>query len=333
MGKKEEGIVRGILKEREKTHNPEEDNNPGEYLETEGEGIFKKISLSSIVTDRQPRKTISEESLKELAQSLEKHGLINPIEVVPTETFGKYKLVSGHRRLEAARSLGWKKIMAKIVSHIDPVQDILPRQLVENLQREDLDPIDEALALAQLNERGLSHQEIANLVGKSKPRVTFALRVTALILKRFAREPVISVSDIPPEDLRKAKEELGKIPKDTLIELAGIADKPYFEDALSAAKEGTPRKEIMRLIKEKERKEKTASRKTNTKSYEVSKAFSSGPLVKFNSLELSEEEIKPFLEALDTAARQLKNSLPEGAVISQWTIRVRRKKSNYGQKG
>ncbi len=136
------------------------------------------ISLGDIKPNaRQPRKSFSEESLNELAASIREHGVIQPVLVRPS---GKaYELVAGERRWRAARRAGLKSIPA-IVRDLDDRQNMF-YALIENMQREDLNALEEAEALQEIMEGWeLSQEQAAAAVGKSRSYVANALRLLKL---------------------------------------------------------------------------------------------------------------------------------------------------------
>jgi ParB family transcriptional regulator, chromosome partitioning protein len=117
----------------------------------------------------QPRKRFNEETIKELAASIEQHGLIQPISVVPdSESQEGFVIVAGERRYRAHQHLGRPTITAIITKgNSDEIA------LIENIQREDLSPMDQAEGLAGMMERhGYKQEELAKVVGKSRPTVT-----------------------------------------------------------------------------------------------------------------------------------------------------------------
>ena len=125
----------------------------------------------------QPRKEIKKESLKELAQSIKEYGILEPILVRKKGKF--YEIIAGHRRVEAAKIAGLEKVPCLLVEVDD--KKALPLALVENLQREDLNPIERALSFKDLIEKyGFSQKEIAKLLGKSKEYVANTLRLLKL---------------------------------------------------------------------------------------------------------------------------------------------------------
>lgn len=140
---------------------------------------FREIRVDQIVPNpRQPRRDFSDAELQELQLSLQESGLLQPIAVRPRKD-GKFELIAGERRFRAATRLGWTTIPAVIREVSD--QQLLSLALVENLQRADLNPIEEAEGFRQLiNDFGLAHQQVAQAVGKDRSTVTNALRLLTL---------------------------------------------------------------------------------------------------------------------------------------------------------
>jgi ParB family chromosome partitioning protein len=140
---------------------------------------FRQLRLDQIVPNpKQPRREFSESELQELQLSLQTSGLLQPIAVRPRGD-GRFELIAGERRFRAASRLGWITIPAVIRDVSD--EQLLSLALVENLQREDLNPIEEAQGYRQLiNEFGLAHQQVAQAVGKDRSTVTNALRLLSL---------------------------------------------------------------------------------------------------------------------------------------------------------
>jgi ParB family transcriptional regulator, chromosome partitioning protein len=150
----------------------------------------------------QPRKTLDEEGLRELASSIERHGLVNPI-TVREEEDGTYTLASGQRRLRAHELLGRRTIFA-ILTTGNPDE----LALIENLQREDLRPLEEAESLAALQERyGYTHEELAGVIGKARNTVTSILALNTL--------PARIKEECPTSD---------RVSKSVLIEIAQLRD-------------------------------------------------------------------------------------------------------------
>jgi ParB family chromosome partitioning protein len=139
----------------------------------------RRLALSAIRPNPyQPRHEFPEEALEELAQSLRTSGLLQPIVVRPGSD-DTYELIAGERRCRAAERLGWREISA-VVREVDD-RTLLALALVENLQRDDLSPMDEARAYQRLAaDFAASHREIAELVGKERSTVANALRLLKL---------------------------------------------------------------------------------------------------------------------------------------------------------
>lgn len=142
-------------------------------------GSIKEIPIGSIVVNQQqPRKYFDEELLVELASSMAEVGLLQPIIVRPVEN-GLFELIAGERRVRAAKRLGWQTILSIIQEASN--QESLERALIENLQRANLNPIEEAHAYLQLCEQfNLTHDEVALKVGKSRAAVSNAIRLLQL---------------------------------------------------------------------------------------------------------------------------------------------------------
>ena len=137
-----------------------------------------EIPLNEIhVNPNQPRRDVAHANLEALATSIADHGVLQPILV--TETLDGYRIVAGERRVEAARLAGLERIPAVIRQLADREQ--LELALVENVQREDLNPIEEANAFRQLHEEfGLTQDEIARQVGRARTTITNTLRLLEL---------------------------------------------------------------------------------------------------------------------------------------------------------
>jgi ParB family transcriptional regulator, chromosome partitioning protein len=126
---------------------------------------------------RQPRKTFDGADIAELAESLKEYGIIQPLVVIPNND--RYELVVGERRLRAARLAGFTKVPA-VVKNYDE-QKKLEVALIENIQREDLNPVEKALAYRDLQEDfNLTVEEVARRVGKSRPQVSNTMRLLSL---------------------------------------------------------------------------------------------------------------------------------------------------------
>ncbi|HEB10579.1 MAG TPA: ParB/RepB/Spo0J family partition protein [Spirochaetales bacterium] len=140
---------------------------------------IRQLPLSSISSAvYQPRKTFAEESLAELAQSIEQKGIIQPI-LVEESGDGKYSIVAGERRFRAAAMAGLEMIPVLVRSFSE--QEKLEIALIENIQREDLTPIEEASAFKELmNRAGLSQQELAQHIGKERSTIANSLRLLKL---------------------------------------------------------------------------------------------------------------------------------------------------------
>ncbi|WP_300160952.1 ParB/RepB/Spo0J family partition protein [Solidesulfovibrio sp.] len=154
----------------------------GGYKGEETGGETQTLSLDAIrANPQQPRREFAPEALEELAQSIREQGLLQPVLVRPVHGAGKvsHEIIAGERRWRAARLAGLTEI-AVLVREVDDEQGFA-LALVENLQREDLNPMEEAAGYQLLIERfGLSQDSLAKKVGKSRPAVANALRLLQL---------------------------------------------------------------------------------------------------------------------------------------------------------
>ena len=153
-------------------------------LLTPSKSKIEDLSQSSILLSKikpnpnQPRKNFEDKSLKQLAQSIKEKGLISPITVRKLDN--KYIIVAGERRFRAHKLLKKKRILAYIID-ADSNKDIMYMALIENIQREDLNPIEEAKGYKYLKDNLKSSiTDIAKTVGKSRSAVSNALRLLKL---------------------------------------------------------------------------------------------------------------------------------------------------------
>lgn len=147
--------------------------------ETEDSNSSVMLKISEIEPNRsQPRKDFDENSLSDLAQSISQHGLLQPLLVRPLP-IGGYQIVAGERRYRACRMAGLTEVPVTIRELSDT--ETMELALIENLQREDLSPIEEALGYkALIDEHGFSQEEVATSVGKSRPAIANSLRLLKL---------------------------------------------------------------------------------------------------------------------------------------------------------
>lgn len=150
------------------------------------------VSLNLIKNnDDQPRKSFDDEKIAELAQSIKEHGIIQPI--ILNKKDDHYIIIAGERRWRAAKLVGLKEVPAVVMDLTD--KNILEISLIENIQRQDLNPIEEALAYKKLlSEFNLTQEELSKRVGKSRVAITNSIRLTALseTVKQYLIDEVIS---------------------------------------------------------------------------------------------------------------------------------------------
>ena len=139
---------------------------------------FKIVQIKDIQKNPyQPRKEFSEEKIQELAQSIKENGLIQPIIVRKSPVLG-YEILAGERRYRASISAGLSEVPVIVKQLSD--QDMMLHSIIENLQRENLNPIEEAKAYQSLIDKGFTHTEIAEKMGKSRPYITNLVRLLGL---------------------------------------------------------------------------------------------------------------------------------------------------------
>ncbi len=192
----------------------------------------------------QPREYFDEEKLEELAQSIREHGLIQPITVRPVDG-GYYQIIAGERRWRAARLAGLSQVPVNIIDADD--RKTAELALIENLQREDLNPIEEAKGYRALIEGfKLTQEQAADRVGKSRPAVANALRLLKL-----------------PEEVQELLE-AGKLSTSQARAVAELSDRDaQAELARRAANEGLSVRETTALAKKLASAKKPAAPKKN----------------------------------------------------------------------
>jgi ParB family chromosome partitioning protein len=160
--------------------------------QTEAEGLSTLPMEKVRPNKEQPRKQFNDEALNELSESIRLHGVIQPINVRRLSS-GYYEIISGERRWRAAREAGLEEIPAVVLEADD--RKAMELALIENLQREDLNPMEEARGFRSLmQEFGLTQEEVSRQVGKSRPAVANALRLLGLDqeLAQYVEAEIIS---------------------------------------------------------------------------------------------------------------------------------------------
>lgn len=195
----------------------------------------------------QPRKIFDEKALAELADSIAQHGILQPLVVRPLSN-GSYQLVAGERRWRAARIAGLSEVPVIIKELTD--EEVIEIAMVENLQREDLNPLEESLGYAyMMQELKITQEQVAEKVGKSRPAVANALRLLKLPeeIQEMVKNNIISAGH--------ARALLGFSTKEEMLEVASLIIKKdisvrEIENLVKAAKKAPPKP------KEKKKREK-----------------------------------------------------------------------------
>lgn len=240
----------------------------------------------------QPRIDLDEEAINSLAESIRAHGIIQPI--VVREKEGHYEIVAGERRFRAAKKAGLEKVPA-VVKNIGDEECALVA-LVENLQRENLNPLEEALAYRNLQERfGLKQEEIAERIGISRSSVANTLRILSL-----------------PDEVKEmiARDQLSR---GHAVALSGLQDRELqIRAAKTIVRNSLSVREAEKLVNllkgKKERKEKSRTQRTSIREIEEKIAEKTGLKteikIKKSAVEVvikarSLDEIKEMLERLN----------------------------------
>ncbi len=199
------------------------------------------ININDIEPNRnQPRKDFDEAALSELADSISRHGLIQPIVVRPTMD-GRYMIIAGERRWRACRMAGLESVPVMIKDTDD--RTLMELALIENLQREDLNAVEEALGYkALIEDFELTQEEVAHRMGKSRSAVTNALRL-------------LSLNDAELEALRR-----GTISAGHARALLSCEDEVLRQKMLIAAADGTSVRELERMAALSKKEKKTTVR-------------------------------------------------------------------------
>ena len=201
--------------------------------ETPPPSALRDIPLAQIESNPfQPRKTFQKEELAELSESLKTSGLLQPVTVRPSPKGSGYELIAGERRFRAASDLGWESIPAVVKEMND--QEILTLALIENLQRSDLNPIEEAEGYDQLiRDFGHTQQSVATMVGKDRSTVANTLRILQL-----------------PQTVRQLIEQ-GKLTAGQARPLLGLSDEARITQfAKTTVEEGWSAREVERQVRD-----------------------------------------------------------------------------------
>lgn len=211
-----EDVVKENKEETEKKAKAKAEAKAAEEMDEKGRILMLKLDLVQ-PNKEQPRKTFDEEKINELAESIKNYGVLQPLLVQKNDNF--YEIIAGERRWRAAKAAGVKEVPAVLKEYSK--QEAMEISLIENVQRADLNPIEEALGYRQLiDEFGLTQEEIAVRVAKSRTVITNTMRllkldeqiqnmlVQGVITSGHARA-LLSLEDIQMQ-LKAAKEILDK---------------------------------------------------------------------------------------------------------------------------
>ena len=171
-----EDVVKENKEETEKKAKAKAEAKAAEEMDEKGRILMLKLDLVQ-PNKEQPRKTFDEEKINELAESIKNYGVLQPLLVQKKDSF--YEIIAGERRWRAAKAAGLKEVPAVLKEYSK--QEAMEISLIENVQRADLNPIEEALGYRQLiDEFGLTQEEIAVRVAKSRTAITNTMRLLKL---------------------------------------------------------------------------------------------------------------------------------------------------------
>ncbi len=197
---------------------------------------LKKLKITEVEPNRdQPRKRFDQEALEELAQSIQEYGLIQPI--VVTQKDGYYSIIAGERRWRASKLAGLKEIPAIIREDNEKINSEI--SLIENMQREDLNPVEKAMGIRTLIDNyGMSQEEVAKKLGKGRSTIANWVRVL----------------NLEPRVLEMAKE--GKISEGYCKALLAITDpEKQYQTAIQMLERGSTVRQVEKKTKVKETRE------------------------------------------------------------------------------
>ena len=200
-----------------------------ESPEQAGKGVTE-IEISSIFANpNQPRKVFDQTALQELADSISKHGVIMPI--IVNKSGDRYMIIAGERRFRASKLAGLDKVPVIVKTYNE--RQIKEISLIENLQREDLNPIEAATAMRSLmNDYGLTQEDLADRIGKSRPAIANTLRLLSL-----SSEVIKMVAD-------------GKLSAGHAKSLVSVPHEDQIKIAETAVKDGLSVREVEKRVKD-----------------------------------------------------------------------------------
>ncbi|MBP0049812.1 ParB/RepB/Spo0J family partition protein [Marinobacterium sp. AK62] len=262
----------------------------------ESQSGLQELALDSLQRGRyQPRRDLEPQALEDLASSIKSQGVMQPIVVRPLETEGRYEIIAGERRWRAAEMAGLSRI--PVVIRDVPDEAAIAMALIENIQRENLNPMEEALALHRLQtEFELTQQQVADAVGKSRSTIANLLRL-------------MSLSDEVKRMLEYGDLEMGHAR--ALLALEGLMQIKAADEVVS---KGLSVRETEQLVKRYQQQEEQPARKAEPepdprlqqRAGELSQRFSAPVTIKANARGKgriaidfkSHEELEAILELL-----------------------------------
>jgi ParB family transcriptional regulator, chromosome partitioning protein len=284
-------VGKNILRDRKPKSIDDFLSNETMKIEAQKNGELRKIEISQIFPDQryQPRKNFNKEELKNLSTSIKNEGLLQPV-IINQDDNGKYWLIAGERRFRACKMADFKEVEAKVYYRKDP-SFLAKIAVIENVQRENLNPIEEAMALQRLiDSYGYNQQNIADELGKDRTTINQILSINKL-----------------PDEIKKECLAID-IPKRALVAISRITNKKEQLEIFNKIKKGDISSEGTRKKVKKPKKSNSplvliTIQKTNDLCKSLTKLIKEK-----DTLNITNKEMEKFSEAIQSLETLLKET-------------------------
>lgn len=253
--------------------------------------MVEEVSIDKLYTNPfQPRKVFAEESIRELSESIKTHGILQPL--IVRETKKGYEIVAGERRFRAAKAIKLKTVPVIIKKLSD--SEMMELALIENIQREDLNPVEEAIAYQKLiEELNYTQEELSKRVGKSRPHIANHIRLLNLpkYVLDYIADGKMSMGHGRALLGLKVKEKLSELVARTIREQLSVRELEKLVQQINVSRETSKKQEKTEVFYKKEENWLKDKLKTNVT---IKKGKTKGKIeIEF----LSDEELKRILNA------------------------------------
>jgi len=253
--------------------------------------MVEEVSIDKLYTNPfQPRKVFAEESIRELSESIKTHGILQPL--IVRETKKGYEIVAGERRFRAAKAIKLKTVPVIIKKLSD--SEMMELALIENIQREDLNPVEEAIAYQKLiEELNYTQEELSKRVGKSRPHIANHIRLLNLpkYVLDYIADGKLSMGHGRALLGLKVKEKLSELVARTIREQLSVRELEKLVQQINVSRETSKKQEKTEVFYKKEENWLKDKLKTNVT---IKKGKTKGKIeIEF----LSDEELKRILNA------------------------------------